>query len=142
MRTNTFDDIDRLLDRMNRFAGFDDGAWDGDSMQSSTMKVDMSDHGDELVVVADLPGFERDEIDLSVDGDRLTIAGSHQVDTEDEDEERSYVHRERASRTVRRTIALPVETDAEAASATYSNGVLTVTLPTLEDSTGHRIDID
>jgi len=126
---------------MNRFAGFDDGVG-SDSMQSSTMKVDVSDHGDELVVVADLPGFDREEIDLSVDDDQLTIAASHQVDAEETDEERSYVHRERASRTVRRSISLPVEVDAEGASAAYSNGVLTVTLPTLAESSGHRIDID
>lgn len=139
MRTNTFDDIDRLFDRMNRFAGFDD-AWGDGSMRSSAMKVDVSEHGDELVIVADLPGFERAEIDLSIDGDGLTVAASHQVESEGEDT--SYVHRERAHRAVHRTISLPVEVDPEGASATYTNGVLTVTLPTLSASSGHRIDIE
>lgn len=142
MRTNTFDDIDRLFDRMNRFAGFDDGSWGGEPMQSSTMKVDVSDHGDELVVVADLPGFDREEIDLSVTESQLTIAASNESDSEESDEEHTYVHRERSSRTVRRNISLPVDIDAEGASATYTNGVLTVTLPTLKETGGHHIDIN
>lgn len=140
MRTNTFDDIDRLFDRMNRFAGFDDGVWGDASMRSDTTKVDVSDHGDELVVVADLPGFDREEIDLTVEDGRLTIAASH--DAESDDEDATYVHRERARRAVRRTVSLPAEVDEDGASATYSNGVLTVTLPTVSGSGGHRIDID
>ncbi len=140
MRTNTFDDIDRLFDRMQRFTGFDDGAWSAGSMDSSATKVDVSDHGEELVVVADLPGFDREEIDITVEGDRLTIAASH--DTTEEDEETSYVHRERARRAVRRSVSLPVEIDEDGASATYTNGVLTVTLPTVTESSGYRIDID
>jgi HSP20 family protein len=141
MRTNTFDDIDRLFDRMNHFAGFDDGSWGGEPMQSSTMKVDVSDHGDELVVMADLPGFDREEIELSVKEGQLTIAASEQTHVDEEDEEHSYVHRERSSRTVRRNISLPVDIDADGASATYTNGVLTVTLPTLQETGGHHIDI-
>ena len=139
MRTNTFDDIDRLFDRMNRFAGLDD-AWGDGSMRSSAMKVDVSDHGDELVVVADLPGFDREEIELTIEGEGLTIAASHRVESEDDDV--SYVHRERAHRAVHRIVSLPVEVDSEGASATYTNGVLTVTLPTRSNSSGHRIDIE
>jgi HSP20 family protein len=139
MRTNTFDDIDRLFDRMNRFAGFENGRW-SDSMESGAMKVDVSRHDDDIVVVADLPGFDREEIDISVEDDRLSIAASHDVESGDEDA--SYIHRERARRAVRRTVSLPTEVDADGASATYSNGVLTVTLPMLAESSGHRIDID
>jgi HSP20 family protein len=140
MRPNSFDDIDRLLDRMQRFTGSDDGVWNAGSMDSSAVKVDVSDHGEELVVVADLPGFDREEIDLTVEESRLTIAASHE--TTAEDEAANYVHRERARRAVRRTVSLPTEVDAEDASATYTNGVLTVTLPALTGSSGHRIDIE
>ena len=140
MRPNSFDDIDRLLDRMQRFTGSDDGAWNAGSMDSSAMKFDVRGLGDDLVVVADLPGLYREEIDLTVEESRLTIAASHE--TTEEDETASYVHRERARRAVRRTVSLPTEVDAEGASATYTNGVLTVTLPALTGLSGHRIDID
>ena len=137
MRTDSFDEIDRLFDRMNRVTGFDDARlWSGEG----ETRVDLSEHDDELVVVADLPGFEREEIDLSVDGDRLVIAASHDEETADEEE--SYLRRERRATAIRRAIDLPVAVDAEAASASYTNGVLTVTLPKLVESEGHRIDIE
>ena len=137
MRTDSFDEIDRLFDRMNRVAGFDEGRMWGDEGQA---RVDLSDHDDELVVVADLPGFEREEIDLSVDDDRLVIAASHGEATGDEAE--SYLRRERRATAIRRTIELPVAVDAAAAGASYTNGVLTVTLPKLVESEGHRIDVE
>lgn len=137
MRTDTFDDIDRLFDRMQRVAGFEQsGGWHGDG----SMRVDLSEHDDDLVVVADLPGFDRGEIDLSVDDDRLVIGASHDEMADDEGE--SYLRRERRSSAIRRTIALPTTVDAEAAHASYTNGVLTVTLPKKMADDGHRIDID
>lgn len=144
MRTNTFDDIDRLFDRMNRFAGLDDGPWsdstEGHPMRSVDARIDMAEHDDEIVIVADLPGFDSEEIELSVDEDRLHISASHSQ--ESLDEETDYVHRERTNRSVQRSISLPVSVDAEGASASYTNGVLTVTLPKLSGESGHRIDID
>ena len=132
MRTDSFDEIDRLFDRMNRFTS--DGWSDG------RMRVDLSEHDDDLVVVADLPGFDREEIDLSVDDDRLLIAAAHD-ETAERDEEQ-YLRRERRATTLRRTVDLPVAVDAEATDASYTNGVLTVTLPKRVESEGHRIDID
>lgn len=140
MRTTPFDDIDRLFDRMNRrFAefehGFDEmGRFDG-------MRMDVSDDGEEIVVVADLPGFEKEDIDLSVTEDALTVSATREQDESDESE--TYVHRERSSESVRRTISLPAMVDADDASASYVNGVLTVTLPKMEESEdAHRIDIE
>jgi HSP20 family protein len=143
MRTNTFDDIDRLFDRMHRFAGLD-GPWsdsmDGHSLRPADARIDMAEHDEELVIVADLPGFDSEEIELSVDGDRLHIGARHSRESLDEDAD--YVHRERTNRSIQRSVSLPVSVDPEAASASYTNGVLTVTLPTLSDTSGHRIDID
>ena len=142
MRTDSFDEIDRLFDRMNRFVGFDDGQWSGhgSGWSHGNMRVDLSEHDDELVVVADLPGFDREEIDLSVEDDRLVIAASHGEHVDEEAE--SYLRRERRATSIRRTISLPVPVDAEAADAGYVNGVLTVTLPKQGGSDGYRIDID
>jgi len=149
MRTNTFDEIDRLFDRMNRFAGIDDGESWGDhalawhepaGTHADSTRVDLTEHDDELVAVADLPGFEREEIDLSVEDDRLVIAASHSET--DENAEESYLQRERRANSVRRTISLPVAVDPEGAEASYVNGVLTVTLPKLGEGEGYRIDIE
>lgn len=144
MRTTTFDDIESLFDRMHRFAGIDEGDGWGDHVlgwnDHGGVRVDLTEHDDDLVVVADLPGFDREEIDLSVEGAHLRIGASHE-ETED-DESEQYLRRERRAEAVRRSIRLPVDVDAEAASATYTNGVLTVTLPKQAESDGHRIDVD
>lgn len=100
----------------------------------------MADHGDELVVSADLSGFEREEIEFSVDEERLRLGASHVQESTEAEEQ--YVRKERANRSVQRSLSLPATVDAESASASYTNGVLTVTLPKRGDDGGHRIDVD
>lgn len=146
MRTTPFDDIDRLFDRMNRrLAALEEGAgdagrWEAGLARLTGPSVDVADHGEELVVVADLPGFEKADIDLSVADDALTVRAERETDESAESD--VYVRRERTSRSVRRTVPLPVTVDADAASATYVNGVLTVTLPKHDGGeSARRIDI-
>ncbi|MFB6251591.1 MAG: Hsp20/alpha crystallin family protein [Halobellus sp.] len=57
------------------------------------------------------------------------------------DEDDRYVHRERRSEPVRRSIRLPDEIRAADATASYNDDVLTVTLPKLDDDESHRIDV-
>jgi HSP20 family protein len=144
MRTTSFDDIDRLFERMNRVAGLDDGSWSDSmtehSMRSVDARIDVAEHDEEIVIVADLPGFESEEIELSVDEDRLHISANHSQESIDQDVD--YVHRERTNRSVQRSVSLPVSVDPERGSASYTNGVLTVTLPKLPGDSGHRIDIN
>jgi HSP20 family protein len=106
------------------------------------MAVDVATHDDSVVVTADLPGFSKEQIGLTVANGSLTIRAERE--TTDEETTGEYVRRERRSSSFARTIGLPVEVDEDAATASYANGVLTVTLPTLSTDveTGHRIDID
>lgn len=147
MRTTPFDDIDRLFDRMNRrLAALDDGMGDVGRFEAGLARLtgpsmDVADYGEKLVVVADLPGFEKADIDLSVTENALTVTAERETDEEAESD--VYVRRERSTRSVRRTVSLPAGVDADGASASYVNGVLTVTLPKLDDDeSAHRIDVD
>lgn len=147
MRMTPFDEMDRFFDRMNRRLsdldyGFDDvGRFEGGMGRLSGVSVDVADYGEEIVVVADLPGFEKEHIDLSVTEDSLTVKASREHDEEAESD--AYVRRERSSRSVRRTVSLPATVDADGATASYANGVLTVTLPKVADEgDAHRIVID
>jgi HSP20 family protein len=141
MRYTPFDD---LFERMSR--GFGDMGMDMDmDMHSRAFDVDITDADDEVVVTADIPGFDREELDVNVTGRTLSIRASHDDETRDEGDERggTYVRRERRSRSTARSIGLPADVDEDAASATYRNGVLTVRLPKVDVSDDARhIDVE
>jgi HSP20 family protein len=140
-RPNPFEDIERFFDQMNRT--FSDV---NVPTRPHEMAVDVAETDEEIVVSADLPGFERDEVTISLAGRDLTIDADHEEETETSagDDETRYVRRERTHRSVSRTVRLPDEVDEEAAHASYTNGVLTVTLPREtvdEGDESHTIDI-
>ncbi|GAB7009965.1 archaeal heat shock protein Hsp14 [Halorubrum trueperi] len=136
-RTNPFDEIEQFFGR-TPFGG--DRAWGRDL---GTADVDVAEYDDEFVVMADLPGYDREDIDVRAEDGRLTIRAER--DAEREDADRRYLRRERRHESVTRSVDLPtsvIETDA---SATYQHGVLTVTLPkdsADETDDGHRIDVE
>jgi HSP20 family protein len=128
-RRNPFDEIEELFERMGRqFENMGDQfGSQGMGWQPGGMSLDVADHDDELVVTADLPGFEKDDIDISLRGDRLRISAESRAETEASDED--YLQRERRQQSMSRTLTLPEGVDESGVSAEYRNGVLTVTLP-------------
>jgi HSP20 family protein len=134
--TNPFDEIEQLFGRTSLMG---DRAWGRDLR---TADIDVSAYDDEFVVTADLPGFDREGIDVRVDDGRLLIAAER--DAEHEDADRRYLRRERRHESVTRTVDLPASARADDASATYRNGVLTVTVPldAHDADEGHRIDVN
>jgi HSP20 family protein len=134
MRRNPFDELEEMFDRMSRELEA------GDIGEFNAVPVDMQDHGDEYTVVADLPGYEVDEIDLTfADGD-LRIDATRESEEADEDPG-TYVHRERSA-SASRTVRVPDPVVEDEISAAYNNGTLTVTLPkTTDEVDGHSIDI-
>jgi HSP20 family protein len=105
----------------------------------SPVDVDIVDDGDEVVVVVDLPGFEKDGISVKADAHRLGIEAEHEEDEEVEEE--SYYRRERSRERLSRTVPLPVEVDPSGADASYENGVLSVRLPKSDVEDGEEIEI-
>jgi HSP20 family protein len=140
MSRNPFDDIERMFDRMsNRLEPFDEGAFQG------SVTVDVEEADDAYVVTADLPGFDRDDIDVELAGDRLTLSATHtEAESEEGDEDEGrYLRRERRQQSVSRSVRLPDPVDEDGAEADYHNGVLTVTLPKeAEGDAGQNIPIN
>jgi HSP20 family protein len=138
---NYFSDFDDLFERMtgDRWGVLGRhhqpyGTGDAD------FAVDVAHHDDDIVVTADVPGVEKDDLDVTVDGDLLTIRAEAEMESSvDED---AYVRRERRQQTMRRTIRLPVDVDGDGASATYRNGVLTVSIPADADVDVRHIDVE
>ncbi|GIW44319.1 MAG: heat-shock protein Hsp20 [Candidatus Binatia bacterium] len=93
--------------------------------------VDVYEEGDDLVVKAELPGLTKDQIDISLTDKTLTIKGEKQ--RSEEVKEKDYYRSERTFGSFTRTITLPVEVKADAATATLKDGVLEIRLPKTEE---------
>jgi len=132
-----FDDFFRR--RWPRPFGFDWPSSAGTTTETMLPRIDVIDKEDHLVVRAELPGMTKDDIELSVSDNAITVKGS--IRKEEEKDEGEYHRREIYSQTVARTVALPSEVDAEGASARMKDGMLEVTLPKVARAKRKRVDI-
>jgi len=89
--------------------------------------LDIAENENEFVVNAEVPGCKADDIDVSVQGNMLTITGEKKH--EQEEKEKGYYHVERSYGTFRRDLNLSAEVDANKIEAACKDGVLTITLP-------------
>jgi HSP20 family protein len=105
-------------------------------------QMDVFRRGDELVVRADLPGLSRDDVNVDIEDDVLTIQGERRQENE---ENREGIYRsERSYGSFYRAIPLPEGIDADQAKATFKDGVLEVTLPAPREQQrrGRRVEIE
>jgi HSP20 family protein len=85
--------------------------------------------GDDFVVITELPGIQREDVEIQVQGGRLRIAGKKTVQYQ---EGASLHRRERKAGSFDRSIAVPIEIDADRVKADYHNGILALLLPRAE----------
>jgi len=102
--------------------------------------IEMYDRKNEIVLKAELPGVHKEDIDLTITKDSLTLKG--EVKKEEEVKEEDYYACERSYGSFTRTIALPVEVDSEKAKASFKNGVLEIVLPKREEAKPKEIKIE
>ncbi|HEY4285437.1 MAG TPA: Hsp20/alpha crystallin family protein [Chthoniobacterales bacterium] len=104
-----------------------------------TPALDLYQSKDNIVAVVELPGMRKEDIEISLHEDVLTISGERKQQTaEDEKAERS----ERYVGKFRRSISLPSRVDASKVNATYKDGILTVTLPKAEEAKPRQIQVN
>jgi len=111
--------------------------WSGEQSQLSGRRfpVDILEEDDDLVITAEMPGFDRDDIDVTVTDRTLWLEAHHGEKRELELDR--YHRKERRTTTMKRSIRLPTTVHTDEATATLHNGVLTLTLPkadSIEDS--------
>lgn len=92
-----------------------------------------------IVVEAELPGFRIEDIELTLTGGDLTIAGKREPAPTEAGS--AFIRRERAAGRFSRTIRIGAELDGEKVSASMTNGVLTITLPKAASARPRRIDV-
>ena len=97
---------------------------------SWTPSVDILENENEIVLKADVPGVEEKDIDIKIEDGALTLKGARKLDKEEKDE--GYHRVERGYGSFVRSFSLPDSVDPEQVAASYTAGVLTVTLPKKE----------
>ena len=116
--TSVYDPFEAFNEMEKRF-------W-GDSA-ASILKTDIKDNGDSYELIADLPGFKKEDIKVDLEEDRLTISAARHSEAE-EKKDNNYIRIERSYGTYSRSFDVSgINTDE--IGAKYENGVLTLTLP-------------
>jgi HSP20 family protein len=130
------DEIDRLFDGfIGRLPGrreVAEGAW--------IPLLDLEETKDDFVIRAEIPGMKKEDVKISLTGDKLRISGERS--REKEEKGKTYHRMERAYGRFERILTLPAEIDASKVKASYKEGLLEVTLPKTERVKPKEIGID
>lgn len=122
-----FENVVSLQHELDRFFGSGFAGALAPSGRGVFPAVDIFDRDQSIVVKAELPGLRREDVDLVVEDDKLTISGKRAIAYEGD--RLRFHRREREQGQFRRVLRLPTKLDTESANASYANGVLTVTIP-------------
>lgn len=117
----------KSYDLFNAFHDFEKDFFRNETSFNSC-KTDVKDEGDKYVLEAELPGFDKQDISLDIDGGFLTLTAEHSSEKEDKDSGGRYIRRERSYGSYRRSFDIS-NVNADRIDAEYKNGVLTVALP-------------
>ena len=139
-----FRDLSAIQERMNRI--FEDalarsrGREEGLRTGMWTPAVDIYENNDSVVVKAELPGVERDQISVEVKDGILTLRGERKFEKEVKEE--SYHRIERSYGNFQRSFSLPVSVEQDKVTARFKDGVLEVILPKKEQARPKQIQVD
>jgi HSP20 family protein len=125
--------VDQLLQSVNPESEARSGA------ELFNLPVDIRQTEDAFVIEASVPGFEPDDVEVTFEDGVLTIRATHRDEREDKRD--GYVRRERRIGSLYRQIGLPAEVRADDISASFRNGVLTVTVPRAPKAQPKRIRV-
>ena len=143
VRWDPFRELSDLQDRVGRLFGEYYGRrGEDDVMRRGAWipSVDIYDSGShELVIKAELPDMRREDIDISVENNTLTISGEKKMEAGIREDQFHRV--ERAYGHFSRSFSLPATIDTEKVTAEYKNGVLTLRLPTREEAKPRQIQV-
>jgi len=139
-----FRDLTSIQERMNqifedalsRTRGRDEGLRTG----MWTPAVDIYEKNDSVVVKAEIPGVEKEQISVEVKDGILTLRGERKFERDVKEE--SYHRIERSYGTFLRSFSLPVSVDQEKVKATFRDGVLEVELPKKEQAKPKQVKVD
>ena len=126
--------LDKVFSDMFEFPVFQ---WE--NQQTLTPRVNIKENDDQISMVFEVPGMERDDIKINIKEGVLTISGERKL--EKEENQNGFVRTEFHAGSFKRSFTLPDTVNTEKIAADYKNGLLTVVLPKLEEVKPKEIDI-
>ena len=129
-RLSIFDGLDQIFDSV-----FTEPVW-----RTGAPAVDIREEDDGYLVQAELPGVAEKDLKVSVDDNVLTISAKTGKDAERKTD--GYLVRERRHAAYTRSFVLPRDSDHESVSASFEDGLLTLTVPKTEASKARRIPVN
>ncbi|MBS9405130.1 Hsp20/alpha crystallin family protein [Halomonas sp. TRM85114] len=134
-------ELDRIIDSLFDRDGIFPMRWDRRQAggERRTPRVDVIDRDTEVLLRAELPGLEREDLDVSVTQSTVTIKGD--THKESRDEKGDYHRSEIVHGTFSRTVALPSEINADKVEARFHNGILELTLPKLQGDHRRKVEV-
>lgn len=135
LKPRGFDDFYNVLDDF-----FNDSWLTSKSASYGTFKVDIQDKENEYLVEAELPGVQKEEVDIGINDGRLSISIKREENIEED--KKNYIHRERKICSMERAMYLE-DAKSEDIKAKLENGVLTIIVPKKEkEDRSRKIDIE
>jgi len=127
-----FDSIERrafeIFSNNSGWFGHDLSDWlQAESEILHPLHLEIAETDEALTVRAEVPGFTAKELDIRVEGNRLTIAGKHE--SKEESTKGKTIYSERCAKEIFRSVALPSDVDGSKVNATLKDGVLNLELP-------------
>jgi HSP20 family protein len=144
---NPFEEMERLFEQFMGRSWLRPFRWENPlwsemsrPMEIRVPSVDVIDREEEIVVRAEIPGVDKENLEVSLNDDRLTIKGTTRQEKE-EKEAGEYTRRDMSRGSFTRVVTLPANVDGEKAKASFRDGVLEMTLPKLKPSKRTRINV-
>ncbi|HQU82213.1 MAG TPA: Hsp20/alpha crystallin family protein [Pyrinomonadaceae bacterium] len=141
IKYDPFRELRSLQDEMNRLflSNYSRGSEEGFTSGAWSPKVDIFENKENLVIEAELPGMKREDVDVSIENNVLTLRGERKFEKKDEGD--NYHRVERSYGSFTRSFTLPQTVTAEGATADFKNGVLRVQLLKREETKARKIEI-
>jgi len=141
MTWDPFHEVSTMRDDMERFFDSMLGRYPRERAQTLwAPAIDIEETNDSMVIRAELPGMNKDEIKVTVAEDTVTISGERKYESEKKD--RTFHRVERAYGSFQRTVMLPVSVQGDKAVASYKAGVLELVLPKAERVKAREITVE
>ena len=114
--------------------------WANFETNTPDIRLDVNEDDKTFRVKAEIPGVDKKDIDVSIDGNQVSISAEVKRESKKKDGEKE-VYSERYFGQVYRAFSLPADVDSAQAEARYENGVLSLTLPKISNGQSHKITV-